>query len=99
MATWQRSLADGFWALDKALGGQRRPTRFQKWAGRHPVQAGLWVAAPLTLFLWLVSGEDGDSPLFVVIGGLTTGLIFGLTAALERLRQRRLKRLGVWDGA
>ncbi|MFE4361289.1 hypothetical protein ACFVXH_35260 [Kitasatospora sp. NPDC058184] len=99
MATWRRSLADGLWALDKVLGGQRRPTRFQKWAGRHPVQAGLWVAAPLTLFLWLVSGDETDSPLFVVIGGLATWLILGLTAASERLRQRRLKRLGIWDGS
>ncbi|MEU2182228.1 hypothetical protein [Streptomyces thermolilacinus] len=100
MANWRRSLADGFWALDRALGGQRRPTRIQKWVARHPIGTGLCVAVPFTFFLLLLSGEEepGD-PLFAVMFGLLMGLVLGLTAVSERLRQRRLKRLGVWDGS
>ncbi|MCX2926280.1 DUF6404 family protein [Streptomyces sp. NEAU-W12] len=105
MAKWWRSLVDAFWALDRALGGQRRPTRFQKWVGRHPIKAGLCVALPpaifFGLFFWLVSDEEEPNNLLLaVIGGLLMGLIFSLfTAASERLRQRRLKRLGIWDGS
>ncbi|MGW5169857.1 DUF6404 family protein [Streptomyces nodosus] len=104
MAQWWRSLAGAFWALDRVLGGQRRPTRFQNWVGRHPIKAGLCTALPPTLFFtfffWLVSDEEeSDNLLFAVIGGLVMGLVFGLVAASERLRQRRLKRLGIWDGS
>ncbi|MFJ4321423.1 DUF6404 family protein [Streptomyces lavendulae] len=100
MANWRRSLADGFWALDRVLGGQRRPTGIQKWVARHPVGTGLCVAVPFALFLLLLSREEEpDDPLFAVMFGLLMGLIFGLTAASERLRQRRLKRLGIWDGS
>lgn len=100
MANWRRALADGFWALDRALGGQRRPTRFQKWAARHPIGVGLCVAVPFTLFsLSLSREEEPDDPLFAVLFGLLMGLCFGLTAVSERFRQRRLKRLGIWDGS
>ncbi|WP_398859380.1 DUF6404 family protein [Streptomyces chengmaiensis] len=100
MANWRRSLANGFWALDRALGGQRRPTRIQKWVARHPIGSGLCVAVPFTLFFLLLSREDEpDNPLFAVMFGVLMGLVFGLTAVSERLRQRRLKRLGVWDGS
>ncbi|MFE0700137.1 hypothetical protein [Streptomyces sp. NPDC058872] len=99
MANWRRSLADGFWALDRLLGGQRRPTRFQKWAARHPVRAGLCLAVPFFLFMVLLSHEEPGVPLFAVAFGLLIWLGFGLTAFSERLRQRRLKRLGVWNGS
>ncbi|MFF2405512.1 hypothetical protein [Streptomyces sp. NPDC058092] len=100
MANWRRSVGDVFWALDRALGGQRRPNRIQKWVARHPIGTGLCAAVPFTLFLLLVSpGEEPDDPLFAVFFGLVTGLVLGLTAASERLRQRRLKRLGMWDGS
>lgn len=88
------------WALDRALGGQRRPTRIQKWVARHPVGTGLCLAMPFALFFLMVSSEDEpDGPVLAALGGLVMGLLFGLTAAGERLRQRRLKRLGVWDGS
>ncbi|GAA3368231.1 hypothetical protein GCM10020367_05760 [Streptomyces sannanensis] len=67
---------------------------------RHPIGAALYAAVPFTLFFLMVSSEEEpDNPLFAVFFGLITGLVFGLTAAAERLRQRRLKRLGVWDGS
>ncbi|MFI7359786.1 DUF6404 family protein [Streptomyces avidinii] len=101
MANWWRSLGQAFWALDRALGGQRRPTQFQKWAARHPIKAGLSMATPFVLFLLVLSpdGEESENLLFAVLFGLVMGVVFGLTAASERLRQRRLKRLGIWDGS
>ncbi len=95
MVKWWRSLATGFWALDRALGGQRRPTRFQKWAARHPIGAGLCLAVPYSLFMLLLSYEEPGDLLLAVAFGLLSWLVFGLTAFSERLRQRRLKRLGL----
>jgi hypothetical protein len=95
VANWRRSLGDALWAVDRALGGQRRPTRIQKWVARHPISAGLCLAVPFTLFFLMVSPEDeADSPLLAMLGGLIMGLLFALTAGAERLRQRRHKRLG-----
>ncbi|MER6501882.1 hypothetical protein ABT218_21435 [Streptomyces sp. NPDC001455] len=53
------------------------------------------------LFFWLVSDEEEPNNLLLaVIGGLLMGLLFSLfTTVSERLRQRRLRRLGVWDGS
>lgn len=100
MANWRRLLGDAFWTLDRALGGQRRPTRIQKWVARHPIGTGLCVAVPFTLFFLMLSREEEpDDPMFAVVFGLALGLVFALTAVSERLRQRRLKRLGVWDGS
>jgi len=99
MTNRRRGLSDAFWAVDRALGGQRRPTRVQKWVARHPIGTGLAVAVPFTLFLLLLSREDEpDDPAFAVLFGLMMGAVFGLTAVSERLRQRRLRRLGRWDG-
>ncbi|MFE7359156.1 hypothetical protein ACFU8Q_40305 [Streptomyces sp. NPDC057543] len=100
MANWWRSPGHAFWALDRALGGQRRPTRIQKWVAQHPIGTGLCVAVPFTLFFLMLSHEEEpDDPMFAVVFGLTLGLGFALAAASERLRQRRLKRLGIWDGS
>ncbi|MFD9972829.1 hypothetical protein [Streptomyces sp. NPDC059017] len=104
LANWWRSVTNAFWALDRVLGGQRRPTRFQKWVGRHPTKAGLCVGTPAALFyvLFFVMLSDEaelEDILVATLFGLSLGLIFGLTAASERLRQRRLKRLGIWDGS
>jgi len=100
VTNWRQSLTDRFWAWDRLLGGQRRPTRIQKWVARHPIGTGFCAAAPFTLFFLLLSREEEpNDPLFAVTFGLITGLIFGLTALSERLRQRRLKRLGIWNGS
>jgi hypothetical protein len=100
MANWRRPPADALRTLDRALGGQRRPTRIQKWVARHPIGTGLCVAVPVTLFsLMPARGEEPHDPLFAVAFGPALGLVFALTAASERLRQRRLKRPGIWDGS
>lgn len=100
VTSWWRSLGNAFWAVDRALGGQRRPTRIQKWVARHPVGAGLCMAVPFAFFFLMVSSEDeSDGPVVAALAGLVVWLLFALTAAGERLRQRRLKRLGLWDGS
>ncbi|WP_073223179.1 MULTISPECIES: hypothetical protein [unclassified Streptomyces] len=100
MANWKRSFVDAFWTWDQALGGQRRPTRVQKWVARRPLRAGLCAAAPLTLlFLTLSREKEPEDLLFAVSAGLSMAVIFCLTAVAERLRQRRLRRLGLWDGS
>ncbi|MFE7430979.1 hypothetical protein [Streptomyces sp. NPDC057545] len=44
--------------------------------------------------------EEPNNLLLAVIGGLLMGLLFSLfTTVSERLRQRRLRRLGVWNGS
>ncbi|WP_255310890.1 hypothetical protein [Streptomyces viridosporus] len=97
---WWRSPGRAFWALDRALGGRRRPTRLQRWAARHPVRTGLYLAVPFTLFFWMVSPEgEPDAFLFAVPGGLLVGSCIGFFVFLERLRQRRLERLGTGDGS
>ncbi|MEF9904821.1 hypothetical protein [Streptomyces sp. P9-A2] len=95
-----RSLRDAYWALDRFLGGQQRPTRSQRWVARHPVKAGLCLGVPFALFFWTVTPEEEpDGFLFAVLGGLLMSSCFGLFAFVERLRQRRLRRLGIWDGS
>lgn len=100
MGNWKRFSVEAFWALDQGLGGQRRPTRVQKWAARRPLRAGLCAAVPMTLLCLTLSreGEPADL-LFAAAAGLSMHVVFGLTAVAERLRQRRLKRLGLWDGS
>ncbi|MFC9913965.1 hypothetical protein [Streptomyces sp. NPDC127197] len=67
---------------------------------RHPIGTGLSVAVAVTLFCLLLSREEEpDDPVFAVLFGLVMGLVFGLTAVSERLRQRRLRHLGTWDGS
>ncbi|MEV3859654.1 hypothetical protein AB0J38_35775 [Streptomyces sp. NPDC050095] len=58
------------------------------------------MAVPFALF-FLALSSDGEAadPVGAVVGGLLIGLVFGLTAFSERLRQRRLRRLGAWDGS
>ncbi|WP_326698809.1 hypothetical protein OG909_16710 [Streptomyces sp. NBC_01754] len=100
MTDWRRSLGGGLRILDRALGGQRRPTRIQKWVARHPIGTGLLVAVPFALFFLMLSREEEpDDPMFAVLFGLALGFVFALIAVSERLRQRRLKRLGTWDGS
>ncbi|MEW2250892.1 hypothetical protein AB0907_26625 [Streptomyces sp. NPDC006975] len=72
--------------------------------GRHPIKAGTWVGGPValisTVFFLMVSDEaEPEDVVVAALFGLVLGLLFGLTAASERLRQRRLKRLGTGDGS
>lgn len=99
MEKQRRSLGEAFWALDRVLGGQQPPTRVHQWVARHPVMFGLCMSVPFSLFFAMIGSEEEFSGLFAMVGGLFMGSLFGLFAFLERLRQRRLRRLGLWDGA
>ncbi|MFF2850872.1 hypothetical protein ACFVT5_31750 [Streptomyces sp. NPDC058001] len=100
MARWRRSLAEGFWALDRALGGRLPPTRLQKWVARHPVGAGLCAGVPFALFLLALSPEDEPyDVVFAILFGLAMSVVFGLTALAERFRQRRLARPETGNGS
>lgn len=99
MANWPRSLSDAFWTLDRLLGGQRRPTRIQKWIARHPIGTGLCMAVPYALFFIWLSSPEPENLWKAALGGLAMGFVFVPFVLLERLRQRRLVRLGIWDGS
>ncbi|MDT0307637.1 hypothetical protein RM780_11770 [Streptomyces sp. DSM 44917] len=100
MADLRHRLAGVFWGIDRALGGQKPPTRLQQWVARHPIRLALCAAVPAILISAPTIRTDemlGDL-LIVLAAGLAAGSLFFLTAHWERLRQRRLRRLGVWDG-
>lgn len=88
-------LTRAFWAFDRALGGQRPPTRSQMFVARRPLVVWLVVA----IFLWgpFILVFEGDVLPALGVGVLSGGW-FALLARFERARQRRLVRLGVWDG-
>jgi len=99
VADTRRKLAHAWWAIDRILGGQQRPTRFQRFIARHPLGVGLTVGTPLAGILAALSeGSTGDMVVGVCFGG-AFGAVLGLTALSERYRQRRLLRLGLWDGS
>ncbi|MFF8943063.1 hypothetical protein ACF1A5_12490 [Streptomyces sp. NPDC014864] len=95
MAIKGGALARAFWAFDRALGGQRPPTRSQMFAARRPLV--VWLVAGI--FLWgpFILVFEGDVLPALGVGMLLGGW-FALFARFERARQRRLVRLGVWDG-
>ncbi|QCB26708.1 hypothetical protein E5N77_36590 [Streptomyces sp. SS52] len=97
MTSWWRSLGNAFGRWTGRLVGRGAPTRIQKWVARHPVGAGLCMAVSFAFFFLIVSSEEeSDGPVVAALAGLSVWLLFALTAAGERLRQRRLTRLGLW---
>jgi len=94
-----RALVRGFWALDRRIGGNRPPTRFERFAGRHPLAPAVAIGL---LFLALIAAPPGTQTVDVevgIVGGALLGLTYYLTAIYERARQRRLIRQGVWEPA
>ncbi|MGK5497984.1 hypothetical protein [Streptomyces sp. URMC 125] len=99
MADTHRKPARAWWAVDRILGGEQRPTRFQRFIARHPLGVGLTVGAPPAgISTALSEGSTVDTVIGVCFGG-ALGVVFGLTALSERHRQRRLLRLGRWNGS
>lgn len=95
-----RHCTRAFWGVDRALGGLERPSRTQQFAARRPLAVGVWMATPVTVLLGVANLDSLDTVGDVVLllgGGLAFGLLFGLTALGERARQRRLRRLGLWE--
>ncbi|MFB9440116.1 hypothetical protein [Streptomyces showdoensis] len=95
--TRRRALVEGFWALDRFLGGKLPPTRVQLFVGRHP----LALAAAIGLAVFAVFAAPPDTQAVDIQAGLVFGALLGLTyygtATYERARQRRLIRDGIWE--
>ncbi|MGW2716553.1 hypothetical protein [Streptomyces sp. NPDC001492] len=99
MSETGRKLVRAFWAVDRLLGGERPPTRTQKFAARHPVLLSLLAGAVSAAYFLLLPDVQPSDYAIAPIGSLLLGGIFGITALYERRRQRRLRRLGLWDGS
>jgi hypothetical protein len=97
---WSQWIA-AYRALDRSLGGERRPTRVQRYTARRPGAMSIIACTPLvTFFLLLVlmsHGSWGDAILAAGLG-LCLAPVYYPLALLERRRQRRLVRLGLWRG-
>ncbi|MFI0898383.1 hypothetical protein [Streptomyces sp. NPDC020983] len=92
-----RVLVRGFWAVDRYLGGNKPPTRFQRFVGRHPLAPAVALGV---LVLALAVVPPGTQTVDVEAGftfGTLLGLTYYLTAIYERARQRRLIRQGIWE--
>ncbi|MEV7279823.1 hypothetical protein [Streptomyces sp. NPDC093111] len=88
--------ARGFRAVDRFLGGNQPPTRFQRFAARRPLAPA---AAPGLLFFAVVAATPGTQLVDVMVGiafGAALSLTYYVTAICERARQRRLIREGIW---
>ncbi|MFF4832162.1 hypothetical protein [Streptomyces sp. NPDC001315] len=94
-----RRVVRAFWAVDRFLGGERPPARTQKFAARHPVLLTLLAGTVWAVYFLLLPGVQPSDFVIAPVGGLLLGGILGLTALYERARQRRLRRLGLWDGS
>lgn len=94
-----RRLIRTFWAVDRFLGGERPPTRTQKFAAQYPVLVTCLAGTIWAAYFLLLPGVQPSDYAIGPVGGFLLGGIFGLTALYERRRQRRLRRLGLWDGS
>ncbi|MER6080768.1 hypothetical protein [Streptomyces sp. NPDC001833] len=99
MSATRRILVRAFWAMDRLLGGERPPTRTQKFTARHPVVLSLLTGAVWAAYFLLLPDVQPSDYVIAPIGGFLLGGIIGLTALHERHRQHRLRRLGLWDGS
>lgn len=94
-----RRLVRSFWAVDRFLGGERPPSRTQKFAARHPLLVTLLTGTAWCAYFLVLPGVQPSDLVIAPVGGPLLGGVFGLTALYERRRQRRLRRLGMWDGS
>lgn len=98
----RRNLVRLFWAVDRAMGGDRPPTRAQRYAAQHPLLVGLTagvIATGVFAVVALTSETRLTDIVPVLLGGALMGANFGLTARMEKARQTRLRRRGIWNGS
>lgn len=82
-------------AVERVAGAGLPRTRFQKWASRHPVRLGVYVAVLVTFGSLLVANEPG-SVVVVLIAGPVLGAIYSLMVIMDRaLRSRLRRRMGL----
>jgi len=88
-------------AVNRALGGELPPTRLQRYAARSPIAMSIIASTPLVTFSLLLglpsNGSWGDAPLGAGLGLCLAPVLYPFLL-LERRRQRRLVRLGLWRG-
>lgn len=94
-----RKLVRAFWVVDRFLGGERPPSRTQKFAARHPLLLTLLAGTGCAAYFLVLPGVQPSDFVIAPVAGFLLGGIFGLTALYERCRQRRLRRLGLWNGS
>lgn len=94
-----RGLVRAFWAVDRVLGGERPPTRAQKFLARHPVSLTLVTGTVWAAYFLLLPEVQSSDYVIAPVGAFLLGGVLGLTALYERRRQSRLRRLGLWDGS
>ncbi|MFF4542409.1 hypothetical protein [Streptomyces aureus] len=99
MSDTRQRLGRALWAVDRLLGGERPPTRTQKFAARHPFVLSLLTGAVWAVYFLVLPDVQPSDYVIAPFGGLLLGGIFGFTALYERRRQRRLRRLGLWNGS
>ncbi|MFH8470717.1 hypothetical protein [Streptomyces sp. NPDC017991] len=88
-------LARAYWAVNRALGGQQPPTRQQMFAAKRPLV--IWLVTGLLVWGPIILAAEGKVLLPLGIAA-AYGAMMAMFALLERRRQRRLVREGVWDG-
>ena len=65
----------------------------------HPLLLTLLAGTAWGAYFLVLPGVQSSVFVIAPVGGLLLGGIFGLTALYERHRQRRLRRLGLWNGS
>ncbi|MET7971704.1 hypothetical protein ABZW44_01255 [Streptomyces mirabilis] len=66
---------------------------------RHSVLLALLAGTVWAAYFLLLPGVQQSDFVIAPVGGFLLGATLGLTALYERHRQRRLRRLGLWDGS
>jgi len=100
MSDRDSALVRAFWAVDRALGGQRPPGRAQRWfEARRPVRPAVTTGAcRLGFLLWCTDDVQLADRVVGLPVAVAPCVLIGWPASYERARQERLRRLGLWDG-
>lgn len=91
MRTWREALTERYLAVERVAGAGHPRTRLQKWASRHPVRLGVYIAAPVTIGGLLIA-ENPGSVMVALIAGPVSGAFYALTVITDQLLRSRLRR-------
>ena len=84
-------------AAERVAGAGLPRTRLQKWAARHPVRFGAYIAVPVSL-VGLLWAEEPGSALVALIFGPVLGGIYSMLIVMDRaMRSRLRRRMGLHD--
>jgi len=91
MRTWGQALSERYLAVERVAGAGLPRTRLQKWASRHPVRLGVYIAVPVTIG-GLVAAEKPGSVVVALIAGPGLGAIYSLMVIMDRVLRSRIRR-------